>query len=454
VTRQSPPTTVTLSEFVLPRPILSGAGNLTVTLIGAVETRGPGPNQTDTVELWDEDFGPDDRLESRTVTITHPNGAWPGLLIPYSVTVTLSLDGNGNVRGTLNSSGETRPQLYQYLIEEDRNTSSATVQGGVPLLAEGFDANRILAPADFRPFESETSGVSQIASREYFVSVLDPQSLLELEKLTRLQDALNVFNAALGNVGVRLTWVEPDTPADILVRIGATSPCGNKASGVLGCTSDNGLITILEGWNWYAGADPALIARDQYDFQTVVTHELGHALGIDHTHNAQSAMFGTLVLGSTRRSLGVVADEVRGSTAHDATSAGGICPLCGSSHTGHETPNDLSYEPGDRTQRVPVVDSDKLHLGESPAARQFVEFVVFAIPHRPVEEQFTVEGGSDRDILTGGDGAELQFGEPGRDMLLGGFASNAPDQVIGEAASPMAGITTDLADAALNDLLV
>jgi hypothetical protein len=37
---------------------------------------------------------------------------------------------------------------------------------------------------------------------------------------------------------------------------------------------------MIQGWNWYAGADPAQIGSDQFDFQTVVTHELGQALGL------------------------------------------------------------------------------------------------------------------------------------------------------------------------------
>jgi hypothetical protein len=72
---------------------------------------------------------------------------------------------------------------------------------------------------------------------------------------------------------------------------------------VLGCTTDLGEITLIQGWNWYTAADAGQIAADQYDFQTIATHELGHALGLGHSALSTSVMYATLSSGVTSRAL-------------------------------------------------------------------------------------------------------------------------------------------------------
>jgi hypothetical protein len=53
--------------------------------------------------------------------------------------------------------------------------------------------------------------------------------------------------------GVAVTEVTDPTPADFTLNIDTTSAVGGYADGELGCTTDAGEITIINGWNFYAG---------------------------------------------------------------------------------------------------------------------------------------------------------------------------------------------------------
>jgi hypothetical protein len=95
---------------------------------------------------------------------------------------------------------------------------------------------------------------------------------------------------------------------------------------VLGCESP-GAITLVSGWNWYTGTDPSQVGQNQYDFESIVLHEIGHSLGLGHSQDPASVMLATLGTGQAKRSL-VTADL----DIPDADS--GPCPLHASTDAG------------------------------------------------------------------------------------------------------------------------
>jgi len=124
-------------------------------------------------------------------------------------------------------------------------------------------------------------------------------------ELARVQDAIAQINSVVAPYGVTIYQVDPAyaASANVVFHTSTTSVVGGYADGVLGCTTDLGEITLIQGWSWYTGAEASLIAAGQYDFQTVVTHEVGHALGLGHSGVSTSVMYATLSSGVTSRAL-------------------------------------------------------------------------------------------------------------------------------------------------------
>ncbi len=150
--------------------------------------------------------------------------------------------------------------------------------------------------ARLRPMDASPSG-------HFTVLVHSGDDLLETQQQTRIDDAIAVLNESLAASGVTLVRVDPTAGSDpdIHIRTASNSPCGAAADGVLGCASDSGTITIIAGWNWYTGADSDAIGLDQYDYQTIVTHELAHVFGLDHSDDPRSVMYPAVPPGLTRR---------------------------------------------------------------------------------------------------------------------------------------------------------
>jgi hypothetical protein len=152
--------------------------------------------------------------------------------------------------------------------------------------------------------------------------------------LSRIDSAIAGMNALLGAHSVYVSLVPSIDQANVVLDVDPTTPLGGANEGVLGYFAESegrGMITLVQGWNWYAGEDPANVGSSQFDFQTIVTHELGHALGLGHHDNSFSVMHDELSSGTVRRAI-TEADLSIPEAEH-----GGGDPLIAAGYSGYST---------------------------------------------------------------------------------------------------------------------
>ncbi len=233
-----------------------------------------------------------------TFTLSAPtSGPYAGIVIfqPSANTRAISLSGNAasGLTGTIYA-----PAALVY-VGGNANVSGALVVNELSLSGNG--ASTQTAVGTNADNAGNTAG--QLLAGDVNVYVNNSNGDLTSDELARIQDAVNAVDAVVSPYGVTVAEVSDPTQANVTLSMGTTSAAGNYGQGVLGCYTTAGAITLIHGWNWYAGADLTQIGANQYDFQTTVTHELGHALGLGESNVTTSAMYGTLAPGTTIRTL-------------------------------------------------------------------------------------------------------------------------------------------------------
>jgi sugar lactone lactonase YvrE len=223
------------------------------------------------------------------------SGTYAGVLVFQSLQNTRALSFSGNAMagttGTIYAASALLSMSGNAQLTNPLIVGSLNLSGNVALTqtAAGSDGT------------GDTPGIANtLMAGDLNVYINDPGGLFTSDELARIQDAVNTWDALLAPYSVTISIVTDSTQANMVIDTSTSSACGGAANGVLGCfNAANAEITMIQGWNWYAGADPSQIGAAQYDFETTALHELGHALGLGGGSDPSSPMYEVLAAATT-----------------------------------------------------------------------------------------------------------------------------------------------------------
>ena len=237
----------------------------------------------------------------------------------------IGLNGSGQVQLTASTSGTYAGVLF---FQSRDNTRAFALSGAATLGITGmiYAPNALLSLSGSAQLQSHVtlvvdqlqlsgsvssslttdasgSSAGQLLAGDLAIYINDPAGYLGADAPGRIDDAVAFDNALLAPYSVTLMLTSDPSVANLTIDTNTTSASGGYTDGVLGNYSSSGEITLIRGWNWFTGADPSLIGSDQYDFETIISHELGHALGLGHSADPNSTMFASLDPDQSRRDL-------------------------------------------------------------------------------------------------------------------------------------------------------
>jgi hypothetical protein len=227
-------------------------------------------------------------------------GAYAGIVLFQARANTRALSLGGSA--VLGLTGVIYAPSAQVLVSGNAQLNASLVVDRLTLSGNGV-STQVADGAAGSVLDGASAGTLLAGDLDVYIN--DPAGYFTANKQARIQDAINTWDTLLVPYSVVITEVSDPTLANVVIDTATASAAGTAADGVLGSYSSSGEITVLQGWNWYDGADLTQIGSGQYDFQTVVTHELGHALGLGGSTDPNSPMYEVLAAGVVRRTPSV-----------------------------------------------------------------------------------------------------------------------------------------------------